>query len=318
MSSEFKIINPLCNDETIRGDLNEAYQRMMRVPYTDNVVMYFQNLVQSLQGTGVNFLANAECLSTYCLLEEVMIDGKHFNISNEINIDLIKDSVPGGVVLQMCIASPFAEYHYLTAVTSPNLDFVDIYQSYGCSVRFRTFRISMEEFNRSLNLLSQIYESVATLKKPKNNLTKNQKYEHEAIVVTSGIEIENTLNQLQLRNYVQNMNRVVKKEDEEDEDEEEEEEEEIHDPELEYILRMILSRFPDLTGVITFENIEQSLTYMIQSHKAYIPIIKICTPLPITETTSSSKGRLRRTKRTKKTRKSRRKRRTRRTKTRRH
>lgn len=55
MSVQFKIINRNCNDPRIMRDLNESYQRMMGVPYTDDVIIYFQNLFSSLQGTGPNF-----------------------------------------------------------------------------------------------------------------------------------------------------------------------------------------------------------------------------------------------------------------------
>lgn len=215
-------------------------------------------------------------------------------------MNILQESLPGGVVLQMNIVSVFTDYHYLTAVTSPNLDFVDIYQSYGSSVCFNRFRISIEEFKRSLNLLGQIYENVEKLNTyntlKKNKITEfiiNQKQELKANILVAGLELENTLNHLPLRSYIQGINRG-NEEDEDDLDD---------DPEISYISGVIKKVYPDLSDVITFGNIEEFLKYMTLVHESHIPKVIICTPL---SSFSSSKGRSRRSKKSKRSKRSRR------------
>jgi hypothetical protein len=306
LSSQIKIINPLCNNDRIIADLNEAYQRMIRVHYTGNVTTYFEHLFHSLHGTSSNFLIDSECLSIFKLFEEVMVNSHYFNGPKKVHLDSLRRIPRGGAVYQLELMSIFASYHYLTAVISPDLTFVDIYQSYGSSFRFNHSRISINSFEKGIDNLKKVNILIEQLTRSTRYTLSSKKKTNILIkVILSLLEIESTLNNIPLRTYIQTLKTHAMNDEEFGND---------YDEETYYILNKILEKYHSLNGVldamvleILISNIE--LGKMRKSHivkvNEYTPKT-IGSPLSSSSTsTSSSKGKSKKNKRSKQIKKSR-------------
>jgi hypothetical protein len=158
MEDKSIIINPTCNNSRIVKALSDAYKISMKIPFSTNISNYFLSIFDSLNNImkiDNMFLQDAECFSIYKLYEKILKESGNFTkigIFSEITLSMRHP----GYVYQMEIFSLFAPYHYLTVVISPDNNFVDIYQSFGSTMRLHHNRLNIKEFERCIKILSTI------------------------------------------------------------------------------------------------------------------------------------------------------------------
>jgi hypothetical protein len=151
------IINPTCNNERVIQDLSDAYKIAMQVPFQSNISNYFLEIFTLLnkEMKDTEFLRDAECFSIYKLFEKILKDSGNFTFTENLSERTLAMSSPG-YVYQIELFTLFASYHYLTVVIGPEQEYVDIYQSYGSTMRLHHKKLNLKEFEKCIRILSNI------------------------------------------------------------------------------------------------------------------------------------------------------------------
>lgn len=171
MNNETVIINPTCNNISVISDLSTAYNESMKIPFQPNISAYFYSIFEMLNEKmkNSNFLKNAECLSTYKLFEKILRDSGNFTFDENLSERVIYTG-GRGYVYQMKVFSLFASYHFLTVVFDNLMAYVDIYQSYGSTMRLNHRRISIRDFEKCISILTTIKRNGKNFFRDANNM----------------------------------------------------------------------------------------------------------------------------------------------------
>lgn len=157
MENQPIIINPTCNNERVVQDLSNAYKIAMQVPFQSNITNYFYQIFETLNSKmeSSDFLKDAECFSIYKLFEKILRSSGKFTFVEDLS-ERTLSMTSSGYVYQIEIFSLFASYHYLTVVVGPGQRYVDIYQSYGSTMRLHHRRLNILDFEKCIRILTNI------------------------------------------------------------------------------------------------------------------------------------------------------------------
>ena len=146
--------NPTCM--RISKHIEEAREIAKQIPFQPNISEYLHTIYRVLKDkmTGTDFLLEVECSETYKLFEHILNDSKRFTVEN-VSEKALSMAQPG-YVFQIRLTSLFASYHFITVVFGPSMEFVDVYQSYGSTMRLHHKRLPMRVFDRCITILSNI------------------------------------------------------------------------------------------------------------------------------------------------------------------
>lgn len=157
MNNQIITINPTCNNPRVMQDLSDAYNAAMQIPFQPNISEYFYSIFTMLnqQMTGTEFLRDSECFSIYMLFERILRDSGRFTFVENLSERTIAMREPG-YVYQIKIIELFASYHFITVVVGPAMNYVDVYQSFGSSMRLHHRRLTMRDFEKCISILTNI------------------------------------------------------------------------------------------------------------------------------------------------------------------
>jgi hypothetical protein len=143
-----------CNsNETVNQTMEKAYNIARRIHPEQNARMYIKQIFDSynreiaLEG---NFLDDVECILSHNLFKKIIQDSGLFVDNGNINIQEIQDND----ILFITCPSLLAPYHYITAVVSQDRNNVDIYQSFGSSVKLHKITLPFLQFVDYLNTMT--------------------------------------------------------------------------------------------------------------------------------------------------------------------
>lgn len=194
-------MNPqFCNVREVNETLLHAYQLTSNLEFNPNSYLFLDSIFQILKTEmerNRDFLANVECELTNKLFKNILDRTKKY--SNQIiNITSFQ---PNDILL---IRSPsiFAPYHFIVAVISQDKQNVNIYQSFGSSIKLNNIKMSYTDFVSYLERIKQIINS---------NLSFFDYYNQMK-------PIEEKLYGIDFSSYLQKLENYYKQEDE-DEDE---------------------------------------------------------------------------------------------------
>ena len=196
-----------CNNKEVNDTLNTAYKIFIesKIPFNADATIYI-NEIYKLLNTKMkkdpNFLLNTECILIHNLFENILNKIDKYNIEN-INIENISKN---DILLIKC-NSCFASYHFLLAVINKNKKKVNIYQSFGSSVKLFKKTISYIDFIRYLKTLHKIQE-----KKPKNFVD----------YYTEMLPVEENLYGIDVNSYIEILNKKYSNSEDYEEDEDDE------------------------------------------------------------------------------------------------
>ena len=124
-----------CNDTIVQDKIRRLIQDATEIPYDPNDLKdYFNKVFERLILNPEN-IRNVECFRMsefYKHFARYILHMNHTSTHNN-QTPVTADDIPENSLLTIKIPGYPGEYHYITAVISPDKDLVDIYQSYGYS-----------------------------------------------------------------------------------------------------------------------------------------------------------------------------------------
>lgn len=195
-----------CNVTEVNNTLLHAYKLTSNLQFNPDSYLFLDSIFQILKtemDQNTNFLANVECELTNKLFKNILDRTKKY--SNQIVN--ISDFRPNDILLIKC-PSVFAPYHFIVAVISQDNENVNIYQSFGSSVKLNNIKMSYTDFISYLERIKEITNSNMSFVDYYNQMKP----------------IEEKLYGLDFPSYLQKIENYYKNDDEEFDDEELDEE----------------------------------------------------------------------------------------------
>lgn len=196
----------LCSyDEQKNTEMVKAYNIAKTITPSQNARIYMDELFNSYRNKmdiEPNFLERIECFLIKNLFEKIVKETGLYFDNGQIEIKDIKEND----ILFITCPEILSEYHYITAVISEDKTEVDIYQSFGASIKLYKLTLPFNDFIGYL-------EVIKSYKTPESSFF----VEKEKIY-----SLENNLYGINIKTQLEMLEKQNKDDDENDEDNEDE------------------------------------------------------------------------------------------------